>query len=45
MVGELTARQIDVLIDSGYLDAQLAHDPRAVGAAVLVMLDERRGRG
>ena len=44
MVGELTWRQVDWLIDSGYLDEQLAHDPRAVGAAVLDMLDERNPR-
>ena len=45
MVGELTWRQVDWLIDGGFLDEQLAHDPTAVGATVLDMLDERRERG
>ncbi len=45
MVGELTWRQIDCLIDSGYLDARMASDPKAVGAAVLDMLHESTGRG
>ena len=45
MVGELTWCQVDWLINRGFLDARMASDPKAVGAAVLDMLHELTGRG